>query len=129
MNTTCERYIDVTDEAMGKLSDAFGCTRKMVYLALTYRKGSELARRIRYTAVREFGGKPMRHCAECDTLYLVTEEGRKLMRQNFDNGAVLDVDRATGDATLKDRYGAEAGRWQHVNLSQLTGIQLMAESL
>lgn len=52
MRTTAERYIDASKEATEKLAKAFGCTDKFVYMALTYRKNGENARKIRHAAVK-----------------------------------------------------------------------------
>ncbi len=54
MRTTSPRYIDASREATAKLAKAFRVTDKFVYLCLTYRKNSETARKIRYTAVNEY---------------------------------------------------------------------------
>lgn len=45
METTSKRYIDVTNETKNKLARLFKCTETMVYMALTYRKSSSLAKR------------------------------------------------------------------------------------
>ena len=39
-----------------RLAEAMGVTRKCVYEALTYKTDSQLARKIRYTAQKQFGG-------------------------------------------------------------------------
>jgi hypothetical protein len=127
--TTTTRYIDVTEEAKVRLTRVFGCTPTMVYLALTYRKDTELARKIRHTALRDHGGKPMCHCPECETLHNVTEDNRHLMVQNFDNGARLEIDKQTGAAVVYNRNGAVIGRRQIVKFPELAELQLFAESL
>lgn len=129
MDTTSKRYIDVTDTAKSKLAKLFKCTETFVYMALTYRKNSEKARKIRYVAVRDCQGKPMRHCPECETLHNLTKDGRKLMVQNFDNGVKLEVDKVTGDVTAYNRKGDNIGSWENVSVTKLSEIQLMAESL
>lgn len=129
MKSTSARYVDVTNEATAQLMRVFGCTDKMVYLALTYRKDSELARKIRYTAVKNYGGKPMAHSPQCETMHNTTADGRQLMVQYFDNGAVLEADKGTGQVIVTNRRGEEVGRWAHVDLPKLAEIQLYAESL
>lgn len=86
MRTTTS-YIKVSNEARAKLARVFGVEEKMVYLALTYRRDSDKARRIRYAAVHEYGGVAMCHSPECETIHNVSQDGRELMVQNFDNGA------------------------------------------
>ena len=47
-------YLDKTGK--GKLRQIFGCTEVMVCKALTFESDSDLARKIRFTATKEFGG-------------------------------------------------------------------------
>ena len=47
-------YLDKTGK--GKLRQVFGCTDVMVWKALTFESDSDLARKIRFTATKEFGG-------------------------------------------------------------------------
>ena len=63
---TTSSYIKVSDEAKTKLARLFQVEEKTVYLALTYRRNSDKARKIRYIAVRDCGGVPMCHCPECE---------------------------------------------------------------
>jgi hypothetical protein len=129
MDTTSKRYIDVTKETETRLAKLFKCTPKFVYMALTYRRDSQLAKKMRYVAVRDYHGKPMHHCPECETLHNITEGGRKLMVQNFDNGVKLEVDKGTGDVVAYNRKGDRIGNWENVSVTKLSEIQLMAESL
>ena len=62
---TTESYIKVSNEARAKLARLFNVEEKTVYLALTYRRDSDKARKIRYAAVRNYGGVAMCHCPEC----------------------------------------------------------------
>lgn len=129
METTSKRYIDVTDTVKSKLAKLFKCTEKFVYMALTYRKDSLLAKKIRYVAVRDYQGKPKHHCPECETLHNLTQDGRKLMVQNFDNGVKLEVDKGTGNVVVYNRKGDNIGNWENVTVTKLSEIQLYAESL
>lgn len=129
MRTSKTSYIDVTEETIAKLAKVFNCTPKMVYLSLTYGKDTELARKIRYTAVSQYGGTAMHHCPVCHTMHNITEDERELMVQHFDNGVKLEVDKGTGDVVLFDRQGAELERWENVRMSKLSEIQLYAATL
>lgn len=126
---TTESYIKVSNEARAKLARLFNVEEKTVYLALTYRRDSDKARKIRYTAVRNYGGVAMCHCPECETIHNVTEDGRQLMVQKFDNGIKLEIDKQTGAAVVYNRKGAIVGRRQIVKFPELTELQLYAESL
>lgn len=126
---TTESYIKVSNEVRAKLARLFKVEEKTVYLALTYRRDSDKARKIRYTAVRNYGGVAMCHCPECETIHNVTEDGRQLMVQNFDNGIKLEIDKQTGAAVVYNRKGAVVCRRQIVKFPELTELQLYAESL
>lgn len=124
-----KRYIDATLEAQAKLAKVFNVTPKYVYMCLTYRADSEKARKIRYAAVHVYGATPMRHCPECETLHNITEDGRNLMVQNFDNGVKLEVDKQTGAVVVYDRKGAVLCTRQIEKIPELSELQLYAESL
>lgn len=126
---TTTNYIKVSEEARAKLARVFKVEKKTVYLALTGRRDSEKARKIRFTAVNEYGGVPMVHCPECETLHNITEDGRQLMVQNFDNGVRLEIDKHTGAAVVYDRRGTVISRRQIVEFPELAELQLYAESL
>lgn len=129
MKTAKTSYINVTKENQAQLAKVFKCTPKFIYLSLTYQRDSDKARKIRHTAVNQYGGKAMAHCPKCETLFNVTEDGRDLMVQYFDNGVKLEADKKTGEVSLYDRKGKELGRWQDVKVSKLSEIQIYAESI
>lgn len=129
MKTTAQRYIELPKEARTKLMQLFGCKEKLVVLALTYRKNSDLAQKIRFTAVKHFKGTPMVHIPECDCLFITTKDNREIMRQVFENGAVLEADKKTGDVIVTNYKNEIVGKWEHVELTTLAQIQLLAESL
>jgi len=119
----------VSNEARAKLARLFNVEEKTIYLALTYRRNSDKMRKIRYTAVREYGGVAMCHCPECETLHEVREGGRLLMVQNFDNGIKLEIDKQTGAAVVYDRKGAVLCSRKIEKFPELSELQLYAESL
>lgn len=126
---TTSSYIKVSNETRAKLARLFQVEEKTVYLALTYRRNSPSARKIRYMAVHEYGGKPMAHCPECETLHNITAGGRPMMVQNFDNGARLEVDKQTGEAVVYNRRGAALQSKVITNIPELSEMQLYAEAL
>lgn len=129
MRTTSERYIDATDEVTAKLAKSFECTEKYVYMCLTYRRDNETARKIRYTAVKVYGARPMLHVPECETLHDTTEDGRRIMRQVFNNGATLRVDKRTGEAWITNRRGEQVERRDSIGIPELSKLQVIAENL
>ena len=129
MRTEAGRYIEVTKETRKNLEKALGCTDRMIRNALTYVSDTELARKIRYIAVKEYGAVPMCHYPECETMHNVTEDGRQLMVQNFDNGVRLEIDKQTGAAVVYDRKGRVLETRQIDRLHELSEVQFYAESL
>ena len=126
---TTESYIKVSTHARAKLARLFNVEEKTVYLALTSRRDSDKARKIRYAAVRNYGGVAMCHCPECETLHEIREGERQLMVQNFDNGIKLEIDKQTGAAVMYDRRGAVVCRRHIEKFPELSELQLYAESL
>lgn len=127
MRTTIN-YIKVSEEAKAKLARLFKVEEKTVYLALTYRRDSDKAKKIRYAAVRNFGGVPMVHCPMCETLHETTEDGRQIMRQEWPNGAVLVWYKNTPEVIVRHK-GRKVLHENCENLPRFTEIQLYAESL
>ncbi len=126
---TTSNYIKVSSEAREKLARAFEVEEKTVYLALTGRRDSDKAKKIRYTAVKEYGGIPMVHCPECETMHDITEDGRQIMRQRFNNGATLRIDKNTGETWITNHHGETVMHKQCITIPQLTEIQLYAATL
>lgn len=119
----------MSNDARTKLARAFEVEEKTVYLALTYRRDSEKMRKIRYAAVNEYGGVAMVHCPACETMHNVTEDGRELMVQRFDNGTTLRIDKRTGETWVINRRGETVEHKQCISIPQLSELQLYAESL
>lgn len=129
MRTTAPRYIDASDEAMERLAKSHHCTEKFIYLALTYRSNTEKARKIRYEAIKDYKATPMAHYPECETLHDTTEGGRQIMRQVFNNGATLRVDKRTGEIWITNRRGEMVVHKQCISFPQLSEFQVIAENM
>lgn len=127
--TVTKRYIDATPQVKAKLAKVFKVTEKYIYLCLTYRNDSDTARKIRFTAVKNYGATPMVHYPLCETLHDTTEGGREIMRQEFDNGVTLRVDKHTGELWLTNRKGVEVMRGQIKEFPELAKFQVMAENM
>lgn len=125
---TTNSYIKVNEDAKMKLARVFDVEPKTVYLALTWRRNSDKARKIRYAAVKEYGGVPMLHCPACETLHETTEDGREVMRQEWPNGAVLVWYKGTPEVIVRHK-GREVLHEDCANMPRFTEIQLYAESL
>ncbi|HJF81262.1 hypothetical protein [Phocaeicola plebeius] len=111
------------------LMKAFGCTQQFVWQALTFRRDSETARRIRVLALKRGGKLVDGYVPKCETTH---EEVEKTMTQTFGPRVKLVVDKETGDVSvyvdgqLKDSYK----NITVPDLMQLQGeVQLMAAAL
>lgn len=71
----------------------------------------------------------MCHYPECETLHDTTEDHRQIMRQVFNNGATLRVDKRTGEAWITNRKGETVVHKQVISFPQLSAIQALAENL
>lgn len=127
--TITKRYIDASPEVKAKIAKVFKVTEKYVYLCLTYRNDSNTARKIRFTAVKDYGAVPMGHYPLCETLHDTTEGGREIMRQEFNNGVTLRVDKHTGELWLTNRKGVEVMRSTLKEFTELTKVQVLAENM
>lgn len=121
------RYIEIDKRSKERLIRAFGCSGKMVYDSLTYRSDTALARKIRYVAVKEYGGKSMLYVPECETMFTTEIGGKEYMRQKFSNGAELLWQKGTPEVTVRYRDSEE--RFECDSLVRLSELQLYAESL
>ena len=75
-----EKKIYVSDKAKTQLCKIFSCSKMMVWLALNFKRESDLARKIRYTALTLFGGVPSWKSEEVETTH---EEVEKTMTQRY----------------------------------------------
>lgn len=75
-------YLDKANK--GKLQQIFGCTDVMVWKALTFDSSSDLARKIRFTAVKELGGRLVGDGAFCG-FESTCETSENTITQTFSN--------------------------------------------
>lgn len=90
-----EKQIFVSEKAKAHLRKVFGCTNVMVWYALTFRRDSELARKIRYTALTQLGGVPSWKPEEVETTH---EETARTMTLHFGKRVQLVYDRKDGSS-------------------------------
>ena len=126
--TRSARTIKVSKENKAKLAKMFGCTERMVYKALCFEGDTKLARKIRYVARRDMGGWIEAAVPEDEIFYDTTESGEHLMRQYFNNGAVLEISMTTGEGVvkLKDK---PVQRYDKVYMNEIPTIQDYARNL
>lgn len=120
--------IEVSQEVRKKIMKAFGVSNQTVVNALNYSGGarsqSDMAKRIRRMAM-ENGGRRMAYYPECETIH--DENG--IMRQVFDNGSTIEVDKHTGDARWFDNGGKLRGEQRDITVRQLYVMQETAAGL
>ena len=122
------RTIKVTSEAKKKLAKMFNCTERMVYKALCFECQTLLARKIQYVARKEMGGWVEAAVPEAEIFYDTMDGGERLMRQYFNNGAVLEVSMTTGEGVVRFK-GSPRYRYNEVLVSDIPTIQNYAQNL
>lgn len=92
-----EKKIYVSDKAKTQLCKIFSCSKMMVWLALNFKRESDLARKIRYTALTQFGGVPSWKPEEMETTH---EEVERTMTQRYGERVKLVYDRNDGSTSI-----------------------------
>ena len=124
-----EKKIFVDEKAKGHLRKVFKCTNVMVWKALNFKSDSELARKIRFTALTQLNGTPNWKQAEVETTH---EEAEQTMTQTFGERVKLVFDRKDGSVSVFVD-GVVTRREQDMNIPAFVELQseveLMAMSL
>lgn len=124
------KYISVSKEGVRALQRTFKVKGKEicergVKNALAYRTDNELARKIRFAALKHHYG-----CT-----YYVLEEGEFFFdsdsswRAVYPNGAEIYLDKQTGEGMVYGPKGDVVAKYDHVILSQIDEIKNMAAAL
>lgn len=122
-----EKRIKVRGDLRRKIAKAFGVTETTVRNALRYdaKKGqTETAVKIRAMALQN-GGVPSITLPECETIH---DERNGTMTQTFGNGAVLTIDKSTGNAKV-DYKGKTRIRYENTLVTQIYVLQEYAAAL
>lgn len=124
-----DKKIYVSEKNKAYLRKVFGCSTMMVWKALNFKSDSELARKIRFTALTQLNGTPNWKQAEVETTH---EEAEQTMTQTFGERVKLVVDRKDGSVSVFVD-GVETRREQDMNIPAFVELQseveLMAMSL
>lgn len=88
-----DKKIYVSKRDAAHLRKVFGCSKVMVWKALNFRSDSDLARKIRYTALTQLNGTPNWKQADVETTH---EEIEQTMTQTFGERVKLVFDRKDG---------------------------------
>lgn len=120
--------IEVTKAVRELIMKAFCVSNQTVTNALNYSGGtrseSDLAKRIRKMAMQN-GGRRMAYWPECETIH---DEANGMMVQTFANGAVLTIDKHTGNAKV-DYLGKTRMRQEDISVKQLYVLQEYAAAI
>lgn len=90
-----EKKIFVSDKAKAHLRKVFKCTNPMVWKALNFKSDSDLARKIRFTALQQLGGVANWKPEEVETTH---EETAQTMTLHFGKRVQLVYDRKDGSS-------------------------------
>ena len=119
-----DRRIKVNGDLLRKIAKTFDVSEVTVRSALRYdqEKGqTEKAKRIRMMALQN-GGIPSICLPECETIH----DANGMMRQRFNNGATIEVDKNTGDAKWFDKKGIKRGEEKNISVTRLYMMQEQA---
>jgi len=92
-----EKQIYVSKKGKAHLCEVFNCTTVMVWKALNFKSDSELARKIRFTALTQLNGTPNWKQANVETTH---EEVEKTMTQRYGERVKLVYDRNDGSTSI-----------------------------
>lgn len=88
-----DKKIYVSKRDAAHLCKVFGCSKVMVWKALNFKSDSDLAQKIRYTALMQLNGTPNWKQADMETTH---EEIEQTMTQTFGERVKLVFDRKNG---------------------------------
>ena len=115
-----KKRIDTTKEMRQKAMKVFHVTEQTVFNAICFdskRGDTDKAKRIR-SYILQNGGIVMVELPEVETIH----DAEGMMRQYFPNGAMIEVNKITGDLTSYYK-GAEMIKKENVSVRQLAEVQ------
>lgn len=118
-----EKKIYVSEKNKAYLRKVFDCSTMMVWKALNFKSDSELARKIRFTALTQLNGTPNWKQADVETTH---EEAEQTMTQTFGERVKLVVDRKDGSVSVFVD-GVVTRREQDMNIPAFVELQSEVE--
>lgn len=118
------KQIEVTKEVREEIKAAFKCSNMAVWRALSFTLDTPLSLRIRKFA-KQKGGVLLLLTPAMETIH----DADGVMRQYFENGAVLEADKNTGTVQVFDKDGKVRHEVKHCMVEQLSDIQTIAAKL
>lgn len=124
------KYISVNKEGIKALQRAFkvkgkAISERCVKNALAFRTDNDLARKIRYAAIKHHGGCTYYNIPEGEFFF----DSDSCARAVYSNGAEIYLDKQTGEGTVYGPKGHVVAKYKHVMVSQLGEIKRKAEAL
>lgn len=124
------KYISVNKEGIKALQCTFKVKGKpicerCVKNALAFRTDNDLARKIRFAAVKHHGGCTYYNIPEGEFFF----DSDSCARAIYSNGAEIYLDKQTGEGTVYGPKGEVVARYAHVTLTQINELKQMAEAL
>ena len=124
-----DKKIYVSKRDAAHLRKVFGCSKVMVWKALNFKSDSDLAQKIRYTALMQLNGIPNWKQEGMETTH---EEAERTTTQTFGERVKLVFDRQDGTTSVFVD-GVETRKEENLNIPAFMGLQreveLMAMSL
>lgn len=117
-----KKYISVSKSSVEKMMASFKVGERCVRNALGYRSKNELAKKIRFTAIKHHGGCVYYIGTEMECFF-DSENG---MHQIFPNGAEIYLDKKTGEGKIFDPNGKVAVQYDNVSVMQIGEMQKIA---
>ncbi len=124
------KYISVSKEGIKALQRTFKVKGKeicerCVKNALAYRTNNDLARKIRFAAIKHHGGCTYYNIPEGEFFF----DSDSCARAVYSNGAEIYLDKQTGEGVIYDPKGKVVARYENVRVSQIGGMQRYAAQL
>ena len=124
------KYISVNKEGIKALQRAFKVKGKeicerCVKNALAYRTNNELARKIRFAAVKHHGGGTYYNLPEGEFFF----DSDSCAFAVYNNGAEVRLDKQTGEGFVYGPKGDLIERREHVMLTQIPELSRIAQAL
>lgn len=124
------KYISVNKEGIKALQRTFkvkgkAICERCVKNALAYRTDNDLARKIRFAAVKHYGGCTYYNIPEGEFFF----DSDSCARAIYPNGAEIYLDKQTGAGIVYGPKGEVVAKYDHVMLTQINELKSIAEAL
>lgn len=124
------KYISVSNEGVKALQRTFkvkgkAICERSVKNALAFRTDNELARKIRFAAIKHHGGCTYYVCKEGEFFF----DSDNCWHAVYPNRAEIYIDKQTGECTVYGPKGDVVAKYTNIMLSQIDEIKNMAAAL